>query len=583
MVFYRQKLNKMLLKEFLRFINLEGILLEEGIKQARKLYQKKFNTPLPKFLENQIINIDPSQNKKYAEWIIRVSPDFSDSTLNKIKRLLSIFYNLVSKNIIIKDKSDINRYKSIEELENILKQYENIKTKTEIEKETKSKGAKKVFENDKVIIYQILSFEASCLYGHDTKWCISAKDYDSSSFWEGYYRHYNIYFIISKNPVQSSRLNKIAVLENKETFLIEKGQIFDQEDNLINPEDFIQIIKQNNLPIKHLNLRLSETKEIENFFLEITKDIVPSQFKRVFEFLFFADLYRFLKIAFDDIIEELKTKRDFFVFNFSYQAFKEVIINKKIDNGETIKNVVNNYLKNIELDNNNNFKIKAKNIYIPFSKSSEKDVPYLKEYFNDFKSIDNLKFKFEYIEQLVVSLLSVPNEKQEIIKYFITKTMKDATIPYIHYIGLKAENLINLIPSKNQSMAFLRLQSCQLNSLEGCPSKIYSFQLIDIEGLKNLIGAPKDVNSLFFINFDDDISLEGFPQKVISIELKLSYINYKILFRDIKYLPSSVYEFNIEIYDVPSTEKIDKIEKEVENLIKQNCKTNNLYVSAYYK
>src|SRR5690606_24388638 len=87
------------------------------------------------------------------------------------------------------DNKDIFGYSDLETLKS------HIFTKSNKEQKFQAKkGAEKVFENDKVLVIRIDNQKASCYYGSNTKWCISAK---KDNAWESYI-NVTFYFIIDK-------------------------------------------------------------------------------------------------------------------------------------------------------------------------------------------------------------------------------------------------------------------------------------------------------------------------------------------------------------------------------------------------
>jgi hypothetical protein len=73
--------------------------------------------------------------------------------------------------------------KTPQELEAFLNEKESTKSSVQIKREIKDEGAELVTEGNGYKVYKIKTYEASCLYGANTKWCISS---DDISHWKGY-------------------------------------------------------------------------------------------------------------------------------------------------------------------------------------------------------------------------------------------------------------------------------------------------------------------------------------------------------------------------------------------------------------
>ena len=156
----------------LELINNNFILLE-GIKSARELYLDKIG----KENFDDLLEIDPSNNKKYLDWICKEY--LNGISLDRLKKNISKFDLLANKNLI-KNK-DIYYYKNVEELEDIIEKSPD-KSKIEQEKHTKKTEAKIILDNDHYFIVEPLTWEASKIYGKGTRWCTAQED--SNTYWQ---------------------------------------------------------------------------------------------------------------------------------------------------------------------------------------------------------------------------------------------------------------------------------------------------------------------------------------------------------------------------------------------------------------
>jgi len=222
--------------------------LFEGIKSAKVKYVETGKLSMNIF--NTLVDLDPTPQKKYIEWMSKAYVN-GQKDIDKFE-IISDFDQLVSRNKIRGDQSDINKYKTTEDVYDVVKHYEAEPSKTEQEKEIKTTGADKVFENDKIRIYLIKSKEASCIYGSGTKWCTSAKS--SHNYFHTYYYddYVNLYYILKKKTA-GNNLDKIAVA------VTDKGKIevYDSADKKLTKREYSKVFKDLGIPFQ-----VKEDKEL---------------------------------------------------------------------------------------------------------------------------------------------------------------------------------------------------------------------------------------------------------------------------------------------------------------------------------
>lgn len=167
---------------------LESTILLEGRKDdVIKKYGEEH-----KSLIDRLSQSDPSGNNKYLGWMTKTALGL----LNKEEDILSA--DSIVKLVTDFDKrlpgiknKDLNSYKSVFDLKAVVDE-----ANAKAEEKRISKQAKKVFEDDDVIVYAPLTKEASCKYGSGSRWCISAK---GDNYFDQYSKHSNFYFILNKN------------------------------------------------------------------------------------------------------------------------------------------------------------------------------------------------------------------------------------------------------------------------------------------------------------------------------------------------------------------------------------------------
>ena len=132
------------------------------------------------------------------------------------------FKQLKDKGLLSLEQKDIDRYKSFEELRQVLSSLSTVKTKTQQKKEQKVAGAELVYEDDSWKVYHITTEEASKLYGKGTQWCISAEK--DNRFND--YASKNTIYIAVKPGVWTKRA--VTVSKNGLT------NVYDMQDNVVN-------------------------------------------------------------------------------------------------------------------------------------------------------------------------------------------------------------------------------------------------------------------------------------------------------------------------------------------------------------
>ena len=176
---------------------LESTILLEGRKEdVIKKYGEE-HKPLIDILSKS----DPSGNNKYLDWMVKTALGL----LNKEEDILSAdsIINLISDfdNRLpgIKNK-DLNSYKSVFDLKAVVDE-----ANKKAEEKGISKQAKKVFENDDVVVYAPMTTEAACKYGAGSKWCIAGRSNNGglNNYFDDYSKHSNFYYFINKKMTSS--------------------------------------------------------------------------------------------------------------------------------------------------------------------------------------------------------------------------------------------------------------------------------------------------------------------------------------------------------------------------------------------
>ena len=184
---------------------LESTILLEGRKEdVIKKYGEEH-----KPLIDRLSDSDPSGNNKYLAWMTKTALGLLNKeedifSADSIVKLVNDFHNQLAR---IKNK-DIMSYKSVSDLRNAVAE-----AKKKEEEKKIAKQAKKVYEDDEVVIYAPFTVQASCKYGAGSKWCIAATSGagGGNTHFDSYSKHSNFYFFINKNMPMTGRDYKYAL------------------------------------------------------------------------------------------------------------------------------------------------------------------------------------------------------------------------------------------------------------------------------------------------------------------------------------------------------------------------------------
>lgn len=143
---------------------------------------------------------DPSGNDKYLEWMAR--------QLNEGFRKEDIIptVNFFHKHLNKFENKDINQYKNLKELEDIVKKIDQAGSLSENKKKSKEGGVK-IWENPNYVLIRLDTKDACQIYGAGTRWCITMTD---ANYYEAYKSENSIiYMLVSKVP-QNNVYDKVA-------------------------------------------------------------------------------------------------------------------------------------------------------------------------------------------------------------------------------------------------------------------------------------------------------------------------------------------------------------------------------------
>jgi len=157
------------------------ILLDEGWKDVYNQFVKTNKVPEDVFQEFR--RSDPSGTGKYIQWMCKQYISNPERARHIID-VVQLFHQQVTRKLLKGDDADIYRH-DLESADKAAQEAAQKTTKTQKRKKEKSESII-VAETDDYLIVVPESHKASCFYGANTKWCISAR---TANYWNQYYRN----------------------------------------------------------------------------------------------------------------------------------------------------------------------------------------------------------------------------------------------------------------------------------------------------------------------------------------------------------------------------------------------------------
>lgn len=178
---------------------------------------------------------DPSNTKKYVKWMKKQAE--AGAIPADIIPTVKYFHQ---HNQRFQEK-DIFKYKTLKELEDLVKDIELSPSNRKKRKDAKA-NAVQIYKDNRWLVNRIDDKEASAFYGRDTRWCITMQD---AAYFEDYQKQNHIfYFIEDMKAEKKSSLSKVAyVFKRNKKNEIERRQTFDSQDHDLNITDLNKIFK----------------------------------------------------------------------------------------------------------------------------------------------------------------------------------------------------------------------------------------------------------------------------------------------------------------------------------------------------
>ncbi len=177
---------------------------------------------------NKIATADPTKAADSLVWLSRMyaNKQFRLEDISRIRDDLTKFFKMRK---AIPNK-DLNSYKSLGQLYDAVEQAEAQNAPTQSKRaatqEIKSEGAKYLINTPKFKALQIITHDAACRYGANTKWCTASRE-DPSPF-NSYSEQGPLFVILA--TADDGRVHKFQ-------FHVESSQFMDERDQPLSAEN----------------------------------------------------------------------------------------------------------------------------------------------------------------------------------------------------------------------------------------------------------------------------------------------------------------------------------------------------------
>ena len=232
------------------------ILIESRVDTFLTKFSNKFN-------EKQLEKIVQNVPQKFLDWVGKHldAIRFEDG-LQEVAKYLREFEK-ISSNL---PKTDINTYKSIQELWDALSEYAN-RPRREYQK---VEGGNVVYDDGKVFVVNPQTHSANCYYGRGTKWCTVA---DSDFQFNKFNEDGKLFYILDKKKSADDPFYKIALLkkfDGTENFWDATDKSLKFVGSVLGDKIFIPMMKSIN---QYINQEYAEQVKIFSDKVEAEKEM----------------------------------------------------------------------------------------------------------------------------------------------------------------------------------------------------------------------------------------------------------------------------------------------------------------------
>ena len=189
---------------------------------ARAKSDQKSNIKTAKDILPFLQNLE-SKYTRYVEWVL-VRWLLADFLIEDFPRVDAAIEQFKQKQRAL-EKKDINQYRSLLELEDAVGLLDNIKSTRQQKQEIKTSGIRKIVDNDKILLAELLTEEAACFYGRNTKWCTAS---NNNNMFSEYNSQGPVYILVNKQTNEKFQIH------------YDSAQVMDELDK---PYDYQRLLK----------------------------------------------------------------------------------------------------------------------------------------------------------------------------------------------------------------------------------------------------------------------------------------------------------------------------------------------------
>lgn len=180
-----------------------------------------YKTALIKELEK----VDPTPHKEYVQWLARMYCNGQtklEDVLSRGKDALARFQKLKIKKQLQPADRDINRLRTLADLESLIERY------PDVDDAATNKGAAKEFYRDAEIrIVMPMDEAAACYYGQGTRWCTAARE---NNMFNRYNEYGQLYIIFPMKPAYNGEKYQIH---------FESSSFMNEKDDPVSPDKLV--------------------------------------------------------------------------------------------------------------------------------------------------------------------------------------------------------------------------------------------------------------------------------------------------------------------------------------------------------
>lgn len=217
-------------------------LLQQRANHIQQAYERDTGRKPENLSAREVIDLLNQIHPKYIVWITNqyIRGQFKLEDADRLRGDIQTFDKIKQK----LPNKDLNSYKSLTELYDAIESVTDIRSKREQKAAIKHEGAKAIIDHPNFKVFKLLTHEAACHYGANTKWCTASKN--NSGTFDDYANQGDIFVIIAKDP----NTNK----DRKFQLHFESNQFMDERDQSLGKKDikFLSSFPEYKIFLEHL-------------------------------------------------------------------------------------------------------------------------------------------------------------------------------------------------------------------------------------------------------------------------------------------------------------------------------------------